>query len=139
LFAGTLLPIQLRGPDTVLYHLGYVVFILIVAGVIFFYPRTQFDLKNEARVNVAASMQLSSELLAMDEDEFDSGKFFQLPDDMKDSQYDSEEILPPILLERADTFRRPSRKLRASDKTRLLCYMIILIMTAGLLAARFIL
>jgi hypothetical protein len=139
LFAGTLLPIQLRGPDTYLYDLGYVAFILIVALVVFGYTRNQFDLKNEGRVYVAASMQLLLELMAMDEDEFDSGEFFEVPKSTGDSYYDSEETLPPILLKRADKFRNPGISIKPSVTSRVLCYAIILIMTIGLLAARFIL
>jgi hypothetical protein len=139
LFAGTLLPIQLRGPDTILYDSGYVLFILIVATVVFLYSRNQFDLKNEGRVYVAASMQLLLDLMAMDEDEFDSEEFFQIPENEGDSHYDSDEILPPILIERADNFRRPSTWFRPSGKTKILCYTIIFIMTVGLLAARFLL
>ena len=139
LFAGTLLPIQLRGPDTPLYDIGYGSFILIVAVIVFLYTRNQFDLKNEGRVYVAASMQLLLELMSVDEDEFESREFFQLPTDVGDSRYDSEEILPPLLLERADTFRRPGASFGASDTSKILCYTIILIMTVGLLAARFVL
>lgn len=68
LFAGTLLPIQLRGPDTVWYDTGYTAFIVVVAALVFFYARNQLDLKNEGRVYVAASMQLLLELMAMDEE-----------------------------------------------------------------------
>ena len=139
LFAGTLLPIQLRGPDTVLYDSGYVLFIMTVATVVFLYSRNQFDLKNEGRVYVAASMQLLLDLMAMDEDEFDSEEFFQIPESEGDLHYDSDEILPPILIERADNFRRHSIWFRPSDKTKILCYTIISIMTIGLLAARFLL
>lgn len=139
LFAGTLLPIQLRGPDTLLYDAGYVSFIVIVAVVVLLYSRNQFDLKNEGRVYVAASVQLLSEIIAMDESEFDSQEFFRLPADTDESEYDAGAILPTTLLERADEFRTPSRRLRPSDKSRILCYTIILMMTAGLLAARFIL
>lgn len=139
LFAGTLLPIQLRGPDTVLYDAGYALFIVLVALVVFLYTRNQFDLKNEGRVYVAASMQLLVELMAMDEDTFESRELFEMPADSGDSQYDSDEILPAVLRERADEFRRPGTALRPSDKSRFLCYTIILIMTLGLLAARFVL
>lgn len=139
LFAGTLLPIQLRGPDTILYDIGYVLFILVVTVVVFLYARNQFDLKNEGRVYVAASMQLLLEVMSMDENEFDSGDFFEIPQQIGGSNYDSEEILPPTLLERANEFRRPNTMLRPSDISRILCYTIIFIMTVGLLAARFIL
>jgi hypothetical protein len=139
LFAGTLLPIQLRGPDTILYDSGYVIFIMTVTIVVFLYARNQFDLKNEGRVYVAASMQLLLDLMAIDEDEFNSEEFFQIPGSEGDSYYDSDEILPPVLIQRADNFRRPSTWFRPSDKSKILCYTIISIMTVGLLAARFIL
>ena len=139
LFAGTLLPIQLRGPNTVVYDFGYVLFIMIVATVVFLYIRNQFDLKNEGRVYVAASMQLLLDLIAMDRKEFDSVEFFQTPENAEGSYYDSDEILPPILIERADKFRRPGTWYKPSDKSKILCYTIILIMTIGLLAARFLL
>lgn len=139
LFAGTLLPIQLRGPDTVWYDAVYTVFILIVATVVFLYSRNQFDLKNEGRVYVAASMQLLLDVMATDEDTFDSTEFFQMPTEMGDTYYDSEEILPKKLIERADSFRRTGTRFRPSDISRILCYMLILIMTIGLLAARFVL
>lgn len=139
LFAGTLLPIQLRGPDTVWYDAVYAVFILVVATVVFLYARNQFDLKNEGRVYVAASMQLLLDLMAMDEDEFDSTEFFQTPTETGDSYYDSDEILPKNLIERANTFRRTETRFTPSDISRILCYMLIFIMTIGLLAARFVL
>jgi len=139
LFAGTLLPIQLRGPDTVWYDAVYTIFILVVATVVYLYAKNQFDLKNEGRVYVAASMQLCLELMAMDEDEFDSGAFFQLPTPAEDPYYDSEEILPERLVERADKFRRSGTRFRPSDISRILCYILIAIMTIGLLAARFVL
>lgn len=138
LFAGTLLPIQLRGPDTVLYDAGYALFILLVAGVVFLYTRNQLDLKNEGRVHVAASMQLLSQLMVKDEEEFDAGEFFQMPE-ASDHHYDADVILPRTLSDRADEFRTPDTGLGPSDTSRLLCYVIILIMTIGLLAARFVL
>ena len=139
LFAGTLLPIQLRGPDTIWYDSVYTVFILIVATVVFLYARNQFDLKNEGRVYVAASMQLALDLMAMDEDDFDSTEFFQMPTQTRDPYYDSDEILPQTLVERANKFRRPDTWFRPSDISKILCYMLIIIMTIGLLAARFVL
>jgi hypothetical protein len=139
LFAGTLLPIQLRGPDTVWYDAIYTIFILIVTSIVFLYARNQFDLKNEGRVYVAASMQLLLDLMAMDEDEFDATEFFQMPTEMGDPYYDSEQILPKSLSERADKFRRTGTRFRPSDISRILCYMLIFSMTIGLLAARFVL
>lgn len=139
LFAGTLLPIQLRGPDTVWYDAGYASFIVLVATVVFLYTRNQFDLKNEGRVYVAASMQLLLELVAMDDDEFDSEEFLQMPARTDASHYDSDEILPTVLIERTDRFRRSDTTLRPSDTSKFLCYTILLIMTVGLLAARFVL
>lgn len=139
LFAGTLLPIQLRGPDTVLYDLGYALFILFVAVVVFLYTRNQFDLKNEGRVYVAASMQLILELMETDRETFDSEEFFRTAETDGDSYYDSDETLPPIIHERANRFRRTGTSLRPSETSKNLCYTIILIMTVGLLAARFVL
>lgn len=139
LFAGTLLPIQLRGPDTVWYDTGYTAFIVVVAALVFFYARNQLDLKNEGRVYVAASMQLLLELMAMDEEEFDSEDFFQIPADTGNSNYDSDQILPAVLLERADEFRDSRAMFRPSDLSRILSYLIIFIITGGLLAARFVL
>jgi hypothetical protein len=114
-------------------------FIVIVAAVVFLYARNQFDLKNEGRVYVAASMELLMELVAMDDDDFDSEEVFGLPTTAGESRYDSDEILPPALSERADRFRRTGSTLRPSDTSKFLCYTIILIMTVGLLAARFVL
>lgn len=138
LFAGTLLPIQLRGPDTLWYDVGYALFILIIAALVFLYARNQFALKNEGRVYVAASLQLLAELMAMDDEEFDSEAFFRLPAP-EDANYDSAEVLPATLLRRADRFRHPDGGWRAADLSRVLCYLIIAIITVGLLAARFVL
>lgn len=115
LFAGTLLPIQLRGPDTVWYDLGYTVFILIVAILVFLYARNQFDLKNEGRVYVAASMQLLLEIVAINEEEFESQEYFQFPTNKEDSDYDSKKVLPNTLLNRADKFRTSSTRLKPTD------------------------
>ena len=139
LFAGTLLPIQLRGPDTILYDVGYALFILIVTAIVFLYTRNQFDLKNEGRVYVAASMQLLLELMGTAEDEFDSEQFFDVPEETGDAYYDSEEILPPVIIERADKFRGSGTGFGPSDTSRFLCYTILAVMTLGLLAARFLL
>lgn len=139
LFAGTLLPIQLRGPDTVWYDLGYTVFILIVAILVFLYARNQFDLKNEGRVYVAASMQLLLEIVAINEEEFESQEYFQFPTNKEDSDYDSKKVLPNTLLNRADKFRTSSTRLKPTDISRTLCYCIVVIITIGLLAARLIL
>jgi len=48
LFAGTLLPIQLRGPDEIVYDIIYTAFILIVAALVFTYVRNQFNLKRSS-------------------------------------------------------------------------------------------
>lgn len=138
LFSGTLLPIQLRGPNEVVYDVVYTAFILMVATLVFLYIRNQFDLKDEGRVYVAATMQLTTELIAMDEQEFEASDFFQLPA-TENRQYDSDEILPDAILERADEFRHPTTRFRPSDISKILCYLIVIILTAGLLAARLVL
>lgn len=138
LFAGTLLPIQLRGPDEIAYDVIYTAFILIVATLVFMYIRNQFDLKNEGRVYVAAAMQLTTEIMAMDEQEFEASDFFKLPE-AENQRYDSDEILPDSVLQRADEFRHPTTRLRPSDISKFLCYLIIITLTGGLLAARFVL
>lgn len=102
------------------------------------YVRNQFDLKDEGRVYVAAAMQLTTEIMAMDEQEFEASDFFQLPK-TETKQYDSGEILPNPVIQRAEKFRHSTLRLRPSDISKLLCYLIIITLTGGLLAARFVL
>lgn len=138
LFAGTLLPIQLRGPNEIAYDILYTSFILIVATLVFLYVRNQFDLKNEGRVYVAAAMQLTTEIMAMDDQEFEANDFFKLPE-TEDQEYDSDEILPNQVLNKADEFRHPTTHFGPSDISKFLCYLIITTLTGGLLATRFVL
>ena len=128
-FCGTFTRTKFTGEYAYCLNIGFTILILLVALLLYFYIKNQFDLKDVATSYFSASMSLLLEVLLKEEKDIKPNEYLALDNDSGDTELASTHFLPQKVLETAKTMK--TKGAGAARKTKRLAYIILITVTVG--------